>query len=116
LILNEAIEPHKLTVVGNVPGSNSQKSGGYFRCKIYKAKDCLIKFSIVDGNGYNVNNVLGQKLNSAEINFLDPYKYLCDSDYCFNEIDQKFIYYDNSHLTKFGSMLVFENNIVLEDE
>lgn len=114
LILNETIEPQKLTVVGNVPGSNSQKSGGYFRCKIYRAKDCLIKFSIVDGNGYNVNNVLGQKLNNAQINFLDPYKYLCDSDYCFNEIDEKFVYYDNSHLTKFGSMLVLENNIVLE--
>ena len=66
-------------------------------------------------SGYLIIKKILESLINAEINFLDPYKYLFDTDYCFNEIDEKFIYYDNSHLTKFGSMVVLENSIVLEE-
>ena len=42
------------------------------------------------------------KLN-LPVTFVEPYKYLCDKEYCNVIIEDNFIYRDDNHLSTFGS-------------
>ena len=105
-ILKNEVLPNKLIVIGSVPGSNSQETGGYFRCVVYKNKDCLESFPIQNGIAYKINEQMSTMLQSNDYIFINPYINLCNGGMCFNKIQDSLIYYDNSHLSLFGSDLV----------
>lgn len=56
------------------------------------------------------NNIIIDMQNKAVATcgtkVLDPIPYLCDSEYCYSDIDDKPIYFDDDHLSIFGSKLI----------
>lgn len=53
-------------------------------------------------------------LESPKLKILDPIDALCDKDVCYSNIDNKFLYADDDHLSVYGSHFVsnfFENQI-----
>ena len=111
----------KIVVIGQVPGFHSSLGladvkSCYDRPNYLIKVNCNIsKFDIKKDNYKKLNSI--KKLNFSlekhseilsseklKIYFIDPFKILCsDDDYCYQIIEDNFIYSDLSHLSKFGS-------------
>lgn len=48
----------------------------------------------------------GRAVKQCGAKILDPLPYLCDSEYCYGEIDGVPLYYDDDHLSNYGSELI----------
>ena len=104
--LSNLISPSQVTVIGSVPGSNLPKYGGYLRCKIYLENKCPEYFQSNKGLGYELNIIFNENLLKKDIKFINPYEKICRDSKCFNELNDEILYYDNSHLSLYGSWLV----------
>jgi hypothetical protein len=45
-------------------------------------------------------------VKSMEIQLIDPFMYLCDSEYCNRKVDEQYLYFDDNHLSVFGASLL----------
>ncbi len=105
-LFSNLISPRRVIVIGSVPGSNLPKYGGYLKCKIYLENKCPKYFQSNQGIGYELNTIFKENLSKKDIKFINPYEKICNISLCFNEQNNQILYYDNSHLSFFGSRLV----------
>ena len=59
------------------------------------------------GLGYELNIIFNENLLKKDVKFINPYEKICRDSKCFNELNDEILYYDNSHLSLYGSWLVF---------
>lgn len=76
-----------------------------------KFKKNICEYSLINKNKsilqrYKFNNFMQKKFADTNINFINPFNFLCENSKCKNIIDNKHIYIDDSHLTKNGSLII----------
>lgn len=96
-------------LVGNVPTSNLIEEGGYLRCRFKGYPQCPEQFPIAQGELYSAIRPFQQFAEQQKgFIFIDPYNALCDESVCFVKIQNKLVYSDHAHLSRFGARLVIE--------
>ncbi|PHS70963.1 MAG: acyltransferase [Methylophaga sp.] len=103
-----------IVIVGNVPTSNLLKEGGYKKCVFRRQGNCNENFEPKMGEAFSLISSFKEHSNkNRRIFFIDPYKALCPDSQCIVLDDDKLVYSDHAHLSKYGASLVIEDNRLL---
>jgi peptidoglycan/LPS O-acetylase OafA/YrhL len=63
----------------------------------------LLEYKVRQKLAYKMQDIAVQKCGAK---ILDPIPYLCDSEYCFGDIDGKPLYFDDDHLNLYGTGVI----------
>ncbi|HEB4794849.1 TPA: hypothetical protein R0B87_004552, partial [Yersinia enterocolitica] len=81
-----------------------------FNFRADASESCLTAKSYFDNSNKKYRDDVFKVLKDyPEVRYFDPSKYICDENYCYAFIDNKFLYMttgDNSHLSNNGSELL----------
>jgi len=78
----------------------------------FRENDCSfskVSSSINMINRKEFNEFLKTNENKLFYKVVDPFKIFCSINQCLNIKDQKFIYFDDNHLTRYGSQIFAQN-------
>ncbi|PCI88898.1 MAG: hypothetical protein COB24_00025 [Hyphomicrobiales bacterium] len=103
---------HPIILIGQVPGVIGHKANG-----IGSITDCILRPSLIssfciskfdfpleNALGFEVNKKLETFSNKTNITFINPEDIFCDEHRCKSIINDKFMYSDNRHVSKDGSI------------
>ena len=85
-----------------------------------KFRKNICEYSLINKNKailqrFKFNNFMQKKLQDSNIQFINPFNFLCEKSKCKNILDNKHIYIDDSHLSKNGSLII-ANELILKSQ
>ena len=103
-----------LIIVGSLPMINyfNSPEDCLTRKIKFKKNDCSfskVNSSINMVNRKAFNKFLKTNENKLSHKVVDPFEIFCSINQCLNIKDQKFIYFDDNHLTRYGSQIFAQN-------
>lgn len=107
--LKSLIGERRLVIVGDVPGAGVTDTIGCFSRPKYLYIDCeSILTTPRENNLANISNeFLGLYASqNRNVEFINPFDYLCDEKRCRSLVGGKVLYSDGYHLSKAGSRLI----------
>lgn len=96
----------QVVIIGETPSY----SGNPFRRLFREGRVTQDQEMLEINNSKYINTLLSQISQRYSLRFIDPTPYLCskDSQFCLVKHKNQFVYYDQEHLSPFGSALLWE--------
>lgn len=104
----EFAQNHPVYLVRPIPEVKQNVPNTMFRALTLHGKKVSIKLPVEE---YNERHKVAIKMQDEAVQrcgvkILDPISYSCDNEYCYGDIDGTPLYFDDNHLSSYGSKLI----------